>query len=74
MTTYCPPNHRNSLGHSNFSGLLRGRYVCQQKNDERKMMRKIMRKAMINPPSIFSRNGRLMRAGKMRRTLMGAED
>ena len=31
MTTYCPPNHRNSLGHSNFSGLLRGRYVWEGK-------------------------------------------
>ena len=25
MTTYCPTNHCNSLGYSNFSGLLRGR-------------------------------------------------
>jgi len=34
-----------------------------------KVMRKIMRKAMINPPSIFSRNGRLMGAGKTPRSL-----
>ena len=37
-------------------------------------MRKMMRKVMMNPPSPFSCNGRLMGAGTMPRSLTRAED
>ena len=40
----------------------------------RKAMGKIMRKVMMNLPSTFCRNGRLMWAGKMSRSLTRVED
>jgi hypothetical protein len=39
-----------------------------------KVMRKMMRKVMMNPPSPFSCNGRLMGAGTMPHSLTRAED
>jgi hypothetical protein len=40
----------------------------------RKVMRKVIRKATMNLPSPFYRNGGLMRAGTMPRSLTRAED